>query len=238
MKGMNKEEVCLLITGCVNPADDIYGLSLADADERKRQYIDSLRYYIEKTKFKKIVFCENSMEEEDKDLKLRALIKNKEFEWITFQGDTKRINKQGKGYGEGEIIEYALNYSRVLSTCRCFIKITGRLIIKNINWLLFLSNTNCYFDVRANWIDTKCYLANIDMYMKHFKDAYKKVDDRNGFFLEHSFSDVYNKSPNLYNKIPFILNFIGQSGSTGIMYQDKKNRIYYLSLVRFVKNFL
>lgn len=39
----------------------------------------------------------------------------------------------GKGYGEGEIIEYGLKYSELLRGAAYFCKLTGRLKVENIN---------------------------------------------------------------------------------------------------------
>ena len=44
--------------------------------------------------------------------------------------------EQGKGYGEGEIIEYALKNSAFLHSEREFIKLTGRITIENLDAII------------------------------------------------------------------------------------------------------
>ena len=63
----------------------------------------------------------------------------KEFEWISFQGNTTKTQEKGKGYGEGEIIEYAINHSQLLAKSKMLMKLTGRFYVKNMTLFFFSS---------------------------------------------------------------------------------------------------
>ena len=98
------EDVVLLITGCICPNQNQRFLVLKDAEERLKQYLDSIRFYIESSPFTKIVFCDNSAYSCDSVQELMdvAQKRNKTLEWLSFQGNHEKITEQGKGYGEGK----------------------------------------------------------------------------------------------------------------------------------------
>ncbi|WP_051525996.1 hypothetical protein [Butyrivibrio proteoclasticus] len=233
---MKNSDVCILITGCMFPQKNINKLSLIDSEERKRQYLNSIEYYLLKTKYKKIVYCDNSSAKPFDNLYFLATQLSKEFEWISFQGNEEMVLSKGKGYGEGEIIDYALNHSKILARCDCFIKVTGRLVIDNIDWFLYLNKKYTYFDVHKQLIDTRCYLTNIRIFKERFMHVYERVDDNNKYYLEHVFFESYMKNNNLLRIIPFYLNIEGQSGSMGILYKKIGILIYYYSLKKLIKS--
>ena len=102
----------LLITGTVQVDPHMPCIAIADEDERFNAYIDTVMWAINETKFDKIVFCENSGYKFNLDIvDNEAKNAGKRFEYITFIADTDRVVKMGKGYGEGEIIDYALTNS-------------------------------------------------------------------------------------------------------------------------------
>ena len=49
-----------IITGTVNPPQQMGQLTLRDEKERLRQYEESIQFFLESGAFSKIVFCENS----------------------------------------------------------------------------------------------------------------------------------------------------------------------------------
>lgn len=216
---MNKSDICLIITGTIEPPAGVFKLSLSDKNVRRKQYIDSIKYYIQKTKIEKIIFCDNSDALEEIELKMLALKYNKEFEWISFKGDNSSVVKQGKGFGEGEIIKYIFENSMIIKKCRMFVKVTGRLIVKNIDTVInFTTNDFFYCDFQQNIVYTHFYVMPIDMYKLYFMNAYNYVNDRDGHFLEHCFYNV--RINNSIQTKQFIIypNITGISGSTGERY--------------------
>ncbi len=227
----------LLITGCMHPNPDVPFLEIKNAENRRQQYLESFKYYIKNTSIKKIVYCDNSMAPKVDEISKIANRYSKEFEWLSFVGDNVKAVTQGKGYGEGEIIEFALEHSKLLKNAHCFIKITGRVIIKNINTLLpFMKMDKMYFcrNTPTN-VDTKLYAIPIEVYKKYFLTLYKDVDDRNGKYLENLFSErILEQHMVIHNFIVFP-DARGISGSTGKPYALPLRTRIKLSLKNHLK---
>ena len=109
-----EKRAVLLITSSIVPQEKRF-LILKEPKQRLSQYLDSLRFYIVHTNLNNIVLCDNSGFNFPVD-EMTALAKEygKKLEIIQFVGDKKKIIENGKGYGEGEIIEYALHHSLLL----------------------------------------------------------------------------------------------------------------------------
>jgi len=235
VKNKNKD-IVLLITGCISPDSFVPVLALKDPVERRRQYIKSIKYYIQNTFFKNIVYCDNSGAVADEELKFLADKYQKNFEWLSFVGDSKKCIDCGKGYGEGEIVNYALEHSSIMSQCSFMIKITGRLKVTNLELLLrfaamdkvqFLPNKTMD---RRHYINTRIYMMPIEVYRQCFKDAYLLVDDEKGVFMEHAFGICSDKNAIKYKKFIVCPRIVGGSGSTG--------RVYQTDLAEHIKNTL
>ncbi len=215
-----KDNYVLLVTGCISPDSKVPFLKIKETEERKKQYLESLYFYIKNTTASKIVYCDNSNQENIIELEKLANDCNKEFEWVSFVGNTRKCLEKGKGYGEGEIIKYALNNSDLLKNNSFFIKVTGRVIIKNYNLIARFMDKNKIYFLRnsADNIDTKFYGMSINNYKTFFMNSYNYVDDKNDKYLEHVFSSVVkDKSITISDFIVFP-NSVGVSGSTGEKY--------------------
>lgn len=204
---------------------DVPVLYLKDAEERRRQYIESILYYIEKSSINNIVYCDNSNASPDPIVFETARRKNKQVEWLSFVGDQEKVAQYGKGYGEGEIIDHALRNSKLLQDAQMMIKITGRLIIKNIDCYLKKANVEkSYFLPGATpekelFIDTRMYIMPVSLYKTCFRDVHLRVDDRNGFFLEHAFGKAIKDNRIRFRYFWTAPKFEGMSGSLGHRYR-------------------
>lgn len=236
---MPKREPVLLITATIFPQENRY-VYLKNPKERLRQYIDSVKFYIIKTKIKEIVFCDNSGYAFKKEELFSLADKyHKKLEIIQFVGNQYKIMNYGKGYGEGELIEYALKNSSILHRADYFIKVTGRLKIKNIDEIRGkLDFSKIYFNKNINKqqsIDTVLYCISKETYNKWFLYAYKQVCDKKGRYIEHVFKDIIeNNRLHVYNT-PYYPYIDGVRGTTGKRYQDYigKERWIYNILSRF-----
>lgn len=216
------EDVVLLITGCICPNQNQRFLVLKDAEERLKQYLDSIRFYIESSPFTKIVFCDNSACSCDSVQELIdvAQKRNKTFEWLSFQGNHEKITEQGKGYGEGEIIHYALQNSALLRHAKSFAKVTGRLKIDNIhNVVTGAQAGRNYFNrdiYRGHGMDTRFYLCDKDYYCQHLIDLYTQTCELPGkeFALEDAFFRTLKKIKK-YRAMNAYPAFKGISGGNG-----------------------
>ena len=222
------KDFVLLITGCIDPNPNVPFLEIKNAENRRQQYIESIRYYIKETNIRKIVYCDNSKALIDDEISNLAKRYLKEFEWLSFKGDSVKAVTQGKGYGEGEIIEYALENSKQLQNSEYFIKVTGRVIVRNIDFLItFMNEHRMYFFRNSPTnVDTKLYGVPVESYKKDFLTLYKEVDDKNKKYLENLFSEQIIRNHLTPHSFVVFPNARGISGSTGKSYSlSLKSRI-------------
>lgn len=222
----------LIITGCICPNQNVPYLKLIDSNVRLSQYIDSIKFYIMKSDFNIIIFGENSNYNYNYDkLEKMALRVGKGFEWMSFLGDKNKVIRQGKGFGEGEILNYILLNSKYRGEIKKFFKITGRLKVININSILKRINENKnYFNPDINLIkylknkkpiiDTRFYFVQKSYYDNVLKDLYKIVDDRNDKQLESCFFQAINENGK-YDNFPVYPNIIGQCAGNGLNYSEE-----------------
>lgn len=239
---IDKNNTCLLLTGCIAPSENMINLVIRNNNLRYKQYIDCIKYYIDNTDFDKIVFCENSNYRIEEDLVSYGESRGKEVELLSFFGDFEKSCKYGKGYGESEIINHAINNSKIIRKISGgFIKITGRLKIHNLNKFKKLSNNNVngYFDfsIKDKLVDTRCFWMNSDIYKNLFFDAYKYVNEKENITYERViFNIINNQDFNSFSQLPFPINYDGFSGSLGTEYK-KNNRLklFIKSIIYLVK---
>lgn len=225
-------EKILLITGCVQPAKDAIYLKINDSKIRLEQYLKTIDWAINESNFDIIIFCENSSF--DLNYKKYENLKCKKFEYLTFQGDNDKSSKYGKGYGEGEIIKYAIENSKYLKNSDYFYKITGRLTIKNINNVLKTEkegNLFLKFLYHKEYIDTRFYKVETKTYEKYLLLAYENVRDSEGKTLENIFFKIMKNNKikyHCFNTFPILC---GISGSTGIKYKMSNFKIFIYNLL-------
>jgi hypothetical protein len=132
-KNTNYSDEVLLMTASIAPGKTPT-VAIQDPNERCLQYIISLLAWIELTNnIKTIIFCENTNTQYDFSRLVEfARQKGKILEVLVFSGNVK-AQIYGKGYGEGEIIKYAIRHSKHLSNTTNFYKITGRLFVRNFD---------------------------------------------------------------------------------------------------------
>lgn len=202
----------LLLTGCVNP-QGMAQTALTDAAERQRQYEEAVRWYLSHTSFP-VVFAENSGHP------LTDVPASDRFEQLSFAGNADK--QRGKGYGELEIIGHALSHSRFIQSDTIVIKITGRLIVRNIRSLVRLHRlygrrdcVMCQLHSDLRFADSRVFTASADFLHQLFSQR-DRLDDSWGFYFEHLLAD------NLRGRfLPYLLQpeITGQSGTTGEMYE-------------------
>ena len=211
----------ILLTGCINPNGMAY-TSLDNIEERQDQYVNAIRHYLKKTNYP-VVFAENSGT--DISNYFQEYINSGQLECLTFKGNQNK--EKGKGYGECEIIKYALENSHFIPSSKQvrIVKITGRLIVKNICSIIryhsmFSSKrtTLCMINSDFSFPDSRIIMAHIDFY-KSFLHYQEKINDSQGYFFEHALCDII-KDNHQYPFSPFFIQpqIIGMSGSTGKQY--------------------
>ena len=197
--------------------------TLTDNIVRKEQYIHAINYYIHNTNYP-VVFTENSGT--DISDHFQSSITNKRLEILTFKGNKNK--EKGKGFGEAEIIDYALSNSMIIASTdnKCaIIKITGRIIIENISESVskrfFLQESDSIivsYNSDFSFADSRFIIAPLTFFQSFLQHKDDINDYKNSFF-ENVLSNCI-KQNTLYHYYPFFIEpqITGQSGSTGELY--------------------
>ena len=233
----------IIVTGTIAPDAKVGQLQIRSSEERLSQYKKALYELISSGAHARVVFCDNSSFGTDGFTELTELAKDRgvEFEVLSFCGDADAVIKHGKGYGEGEILDYALDNSKLAEGESFFIKVTGRLVVDNIADIVdHLVTDRIYFNIpnihRRDMYDTRLYAMPVGVYRDVFSKSAKRVDDSAGYYLEHAFTDAaFDGGMKVYN-FPRYPRIRGVSGSGGIRYEytEWKSRIRdFLSIFNF-----
>ncbi|MDE7446839.1 MAG: hypothetical protein K2N15_14220 [Lachnospiraceae bacterium] len=214
-----------IITGTIKPSAQMGQLAVRDEEERLKQYTEGLKSLLNVRAFSKLVFCENSNYGVEKLYFLTEIAKDKgiDLELLSFQGDTKNVCIHGKGYGEGEIMEYVFSNSRLISGETYFVKVTGRLKVDNGRELVSrLLESRTYFNIPnrtiKNFYDTRIYGMPIQQFKDFFLHAYHQVMDEQGIFLEIVYTKILQDNGIKVYNFPRYPRIKGISGSGGIRY--------------------
>lgn len=214
-----------IITGTISPPRQMKQLALRDENERFGQYEEGIRFLIESRAFSKIIFCENSGFGTEKLSYLADMASGKgmELELLSFQGNIEKACFHGKGYGEGEIMEYVFSHSSLVQEELYFIKMTGRLKVDNIkNIVRHLNTRKTYFNIpnrtRRDIYDTRIYGMSCVQFKKLFMDVYKQVMDEQENFLECVYTQIIQDNKIKITNFPCYPRIVGISGSGGSVY--------------------
>lgn len=231
------DDICILLTGCVNPGGMAF-TALQDSNERLRQYIGSISYYLKNTTVP-IIFVENTCA--DFSDMFQEYIQNGRLEFISFDGNNYEKTR-GKGYGEAGIINEAFKRSRVLNTVKYVLKITGRLQIDNINVLLStpLMSVNNIFQCdfrRTDYLWSMVFLMRASLLREVFELNISRLDDSKGIYFEHVLYESVLKHRDVL-VVPFIESPIitGTCGTSNRPYKDLvgdsqlRDNLYYATV--------
>ena len=237
----------LLLSSCIQVSAPY--TKLKSANLRLKSTLESLKQWIKIAPTQKIVICDGSNYDFSNDCK--NLFPQHKIECLNFRNDEYAVAKYGKGYGEGEIIKYALKKSKFLMNEDFFIKCGGQIYIKNFKKIinswnglfecdLILKRNILRIPIIPHQVDTRFYIVNKKFYIKNFLNRYQKVRDQEGNFLEHEF---FNALLNINHKVGkyFISEkpeINGISGTYGSEYST--NKVYWLKkkLTHFLKGFI
>ena len=219
---MLKNKNVILLSACINPNGMAY-TALQDSNIRKNQYIQAIKWYLTNTSYP-IVFVENSGV--DIGHLFNEYIEANRIEFITFQGNNYD-RSLGKGYGEALIIKKAIEESRLIADCDYIIKITGRLIIKNIKILADGANIHknrimAFCGKKNNFACSSFFfIAPRIFFESYFLRSINKINDSQNLCFEHILYEEFVKwilDGNYYHEFYHYIDTIGISGSTGKEY--------------------
>jgi hypothetical protein len=155
----------LLVTSAVRPSDPTVVLS--NHDQRIRYTLDALSEWLRMHPTLQIVICDGSGY--DFSPVLVQMFPNHRIEALHFQNSSALVRQLGKGYGEGEIVKYALQHSNLLASSTFFAKCTSKLWVNNFDACV------------RHWNGTMLFQAKISNVLKNSPLVFRHIDTR--FYL-------------------------------------------------------
>lgn len=187
---MNKK--ILLLTACITPGGMAY-TKLQNPKVREQQYLHALKWYLENTNFP-IVMCENTNYQLPREFD--QFVREKRLEYLTFDGNNSFDKTRGKGFGEALIIQYAINNSQLLLDAEVVMKMTGRQILHNINFISkYSQHSNCIYancckqNLGIMEAFSQFYICPKEFYTKIFLKDIGKLNDSRFYYFEHLLYD-------------------------------------------------
>ena len=163
-----KKKYCLLLTASIMQENPSQG-NRSSVAEREKDYLSALEFY--SAQGIPIVFCDNSGYKSEAIEKFCEK-KGSQIELMTFKSEFSHL---GKSHGEKEIMDRVHELSEKIRDADYIIKITGRLIVKNISGIINKLD-DVSFVISANmgrnltWTDSRFYV-----YQKLFYAEFLKI---------------------------------------------------------------
>lgn len=209
----------ILLTACINPGGMVK-TRLQDAAVRKRQYLESIEYYLAATRCK-IVFCENT----GCDIRdeITSPERHERLEYLTFNGNDYD-KSLGKAYGESLIIRYASEHSVFMKTAEYVCKVTGRVKVININDIVACGGFGGRKIVKACFtfygeINSVCFLAPKAWLSEAMAAAESRFLNRGGVDMEQVLYDCIAESRDM-KIIDFFPQIDGICASFNVPYKE------------------
>ena len=222
----------LLLTSSVIPTD-LSG-NLNDPSMRIKHTIESIAEWLKIDPQIQMVICDGSGYDFSDTVKINFPSAN--IECIFFDNDAEQIKKHGKGYGEGEIIRYAIEHSKFIKQSDVFIKCTAKLWVANFDQCLsqwnnqficgaYFANVFSYKKTTLKFVDTRFYISRKDYYLKYFSAAHTQLGNTVGLSIEDTFLDVIlqEKMKHIFFRTPPVI--CGVGGGSGKYYKSGVFRV-------------
>lgn len=227
-----RENTCLLLTATIEVKNKDL-VKRNDAAVRLEDYKTALKsWLVRQESLAKIVFVENSGYplDELKELVGQNNPYRKEVEFLSFTALSE--NNKDISLGELRAIEHALFNSRLLKSCRNFVKVTGRVFTKNIdaiiNDLTDDFHVVSFFSENLSYVDSVIVIFEREFYEKMINkyaiDNIINAVDRTDFERVCA-KAIHRALARDYRWYPFSVEPIieGMSGTKDISYNKKYN---------------
>lgn len=153
----------VLITTATKPPEGIFALEMTNVAKRIITAKAAV-FFWSALGVKKIVIADATSQvllEDSEVLMLNQM--NIEIEQIHYQQDNDLIIRKGKGYGEGALIKFALQNSRLLQSADNFFKCTGKVYCRNYLEIFDLIQKNniqniFWRELFGNSVDTRFFM--------------------------------------------------------------------------------
>ncbi len=223
----------ILLTSSIIAHDQ--GVKLKDTDARLHHALESVAQWLRVAPGHPITLCDGSSFDLQHEIAQR--FPDAPIECLAFANDQTKVSQYGRGYGEGEIVKYALQHSHFIRQAGCFAKCSSKLWVENfeecVQWWngsllckgIFLNAFSPFQPTVLQHIDTRFYLASVSTYEKYLVNVHLGIDVAAGHGLEECFHAAFlqNQIKQSLMPIPPIIDGVG--GGTGHYYQNSRKRI-------------
>jgi len=239
----------ILITSSITPHDAT--VRLLDPQRRLFHAIESIEQWVRVAQGSRLVLCDGS------NFDFRPIVKERfrkaKIECLLFENDPSKIATYGRGYGEGEIISFALRHSEFLSESDAFAKCSSKLWVENYSQCLSQWRGKCLFfghfknafslikPIEMLQVDTRFYITEKKFYLENLLNAHKQIGTSPSFGLEDYFHQRLlniQQKKYLFSIAPVIR---GVGGGIADYYKDNWSRVLKekarLEIVKKSKNF-
>lgn len=224
--------VVLLLTASVNISNMVF-TELKDASIREQHYLEAIVHYYQETDIS-IVVVENTGH--DFSPKLPASIgSSNRIELLSYAGNNFPKEK-GKGYGELELMSYALQHSKLIKDDTSVIKVTGRYKVINIKDFVRSARNPDYHACQASYFrgQRKAFSGIFTITKSFITDYFLKnhelMNDTKGIYFEHVLADTfldYLADGHDYSLLPSYPRIAGISGTDNLPHKTN-NYIFWL----------
>jgi hypothetical protein len=225
---LDPKNIPVLLTSSVVAHDT--NVRLQSFTERVRLALESVTEWLRMNPAQPLVLCDGA--DFDFTDHVRSMFPSAQIECLHFENDRAKIHRYGRGYGEGEIVRYALGHSELIKEAGCFAKCTSKLWVGNYQecasaWNgrflchgVFLDSFTPLRKTRFAYIDTRFYIASVPFYRQYFEDAHFQIRMHEGkaFSLEDCFHEIAVKNKLQGILMPDAPVICGVGGGTGSYY--------------------
>lgn len=227
----------ILLTSSVIAYDA--GVKLKDTELRIKYAVDAIEKWLEISPESALVLCDGSSF--DFSLLVQEKFPNAKIECLFFENNQSDVSRYGRGYGEGEIIRYAIAHSKFIDESQCFVKCSSKLWVKNYSNILnywngiagfkvvFLNVFSIFKSILIDHIDTRFYMVNLDFYKTNLMDLHLEIANKK-ISLENIFLSYFDK--NSISQYAFKIHPIIEGVGGGI------GKLYKTTVIRKFKEFL
>lgn len=231
MKDHPSELPPIILSSSVNVMD--HSVVLKDPGERLKFTLESIDHWLKLSPKIRLVICDGSNYDFTDVLKNHHPLEmaSPRIECLHFMNDASLVSTYGKGYGEGEIIRYALENSVMLKNEESFCKCTGKLWVKNFfdclsEWngrflcQAYFSHVFSFKKTQWAYVDTRFYIANKALYEQYFSRVHLQVSGKHHLSIEDIFKKTlidHQLTGSLFRCHPLVT---GVGGASGKYYKD------------------
>jgi hypothetical protein len=236
----------LLVTTAVYILDVPY-TNMINAEQRINKYVSALNEWLKLIPELKIVLCDSTGFDWNNHVK--KCFNSSNFECLYFTNDRYSVTKYGKGFGELESMNFAVDNSFFIHDSNSFMKVTGKYWVKNINSMTkssFLGDFKCksIYSISMNkllYINTAFFYCSRKFYIENFYHSFNRINDHNGNDLEHVLANVLKENKVKGFQFSILPSICGWSGTvdgpvdlSSVSFRDFGREIKYFILSFFI----